>query len=263
MRGHCDCSCLEAGFELVDQQSVGSLCALVAEPVLSAGGVIVPPESYFRRLRELCDARGMLLVLDEAQTGFGRLGRMFGFEHDDVVPDLLAVSKTLGGGIPLAATIVSSKIEDDCVAKGFLHITSHVSDPLPAAAGLAVLDVIEEEQLVERARERGEYLQRRLRELQGAHEHIGDVRGRGLLVGLELVEDRDSRRPADELGATVTAECLRRGLSMNIVRAGSSANCFRMAPPLTITEAEVDLAVEILDDSLTAVLAKRHELART
>ena len=208
----CDCSCLEAGFELVDQQSVGSLCALVAEPVLSAGGVIVPPESYFRRLRELCDARGMLLVLDEAQTGFGRLGRMFGFEHDDVVPDLLAVSKTLGGGIPLAATIVSSKIEDDCVAKGFLHITSHVSDPLPAAAGLAVLDVIEEEQLVERARERGEYLQRRLRELQGAHEQIGDVRGRGLLVGLELVEDRDSRRPADELGAAVTGECLRRGL---------------------------------------------------
>ena len=258
----CDCTCLEAGFDLVDQQSVGSLCALVAEPVLSAGGVIVPPEGYFRRLRELCDARGMLLVLDEAQTGFGRLGRMFGFEHDGVVPDLLAVSKTLGGGIPLAATMASSKVEDDCVAKGFLHVTSHVSDPLPAAAGLAVLEVIEEERLVERARERGEYLQRRLRELQAAHEQIGDVRGRGLLVGLELVEDRDSRRPADELGAAVTAECLRRGLSMNIVRAGSGANCFRMAPPLTITEGEIDLAVEILDDSLAAVLAKRHELAR-
>jgi 2,2-dialkylglycine decarboxylase (pyruvate) len=256
----CDCTCLEAGFELVDQQSVGSLCAVIAEPVLSAGGIIVPPDGYFRRLRELCDARGMLLVLDEAQTGFGRLGTMFGFEHDGIVPDLVAVSKTLGGGVPLAATITNSLIEEDCVGKGFLHVTSHVSDPLPAAAGLAVLEVIEEERLVERAREQGEYLLGRLRELQAAHEQIGDVRGRGLLVGLELVEDRESRRPADALGAAVTAECLRRGLSMNIVRAGSGANCFRMAPPLTISEDEIDLAVEILDSSLKAVLAERPEL---
>jgi 2,2-dialkylglycine decarboxylase (pyruvate) len=258
--GACDCTCLEAGFELVDQQSVGSLCAVIAEPVLSAGGIIVPPDGYFRRLRELCDARDMLLVLDEAQTGFGRLGTMFGFEHDDIVPDLVAVSKTLGGGIPLAATITNSLIEEDCVGKGFLHVTSHVSDPLPAAAGLAVLEAIEEERLVERAREQGEYLLGRLRELQAAHEQIGDVRGRGLLVGLELVEDRESRRPADALGAAVTAECLRRGLSMNIVRAGSGANCFRMAPPLTISEDEIDLAVEILDSSLKAVLAERPEL---
>jgi 2,2-dialkylglycine decarboxylase (pyruvate) len=258
--GACDCTCLEAGFDLVDQQSVGSLCAVIAEPVLSAGGIIVPPDGYFSRLRELCDARGMLLVLDEAQTGFGRLGTMFGFEHDGIVPDLVAVSKTLGGGIPLAATITTSAIEGDCVDKGFLHVTSHVSDPLPAAAGHAVLDVIDEEGLVERARERGEYLLGRLRELQAAHEQIGDVRGRGLLVGLELVEDREGRRPADALGAAVTAECLRRGLSMNIVRAGTSANCFRMAPPLTITDDEIDRAMEILDLSLQAMLAQRPDL---
>ena len=260
--GACDCTCLEAGFELVDQQSIGSLCALIAEPVLSAGGVIVPPDGYFRRLGELCKEREMLLVVDEAQTGFGRLGTMFGFEHDGIVPDLVAVSKTLGGGIPLAATITSPEIEESCVARGFLHVTSHVSDPLPAAAGLAVLAVIEEERLVEGARERGEYLLERLRELQAKHEQVGDVRGRGLLVGLELVEDRESCRPANALGAAVTGECLRRGLSMNIVRAGSSANCFRMAPPLTITRDEIDLAVEILDASLTAVLAERPELTR-
>lgn len=256
--GVCDCTCLEAGFELVDQQSVGSLCALVAEPVLSAGGIIVPPDGYFRRLRELGDERGLLLVMDEAQTGFGRLGTMFGFEHDGVVPDLVAVSKTLGGGVPLAATITTAAIEDDCARKGFLHVTSHVSDPLPATTGLAVLDVIEEEGLVQQARTRGDYLLARLRELQAEHEQIGDVRGRGLLVGLELVEDRHSRRPADSLGAAVTAECLRRGLSMNIVRAGSDANCFRMAPPLTISEEEIDLAVEILDTSLRATLASRR-----
>ena len=259
--GTCDCTCLEAGFELVDQQSVGSLCALVAEPVLSAGGVIVPPDGYFRRARELCDERGMLLVLDEAQTGFGRLGTMFGFEHDGVVPDLLAVSKTLGGGVPLAATATSATIEEDCVSKGFLHVTSHVSDPLPAAAGLAVLEVIEEEGLVERARRRGEYLLTRLRDLAERHEQVGDVRGRGLLVGLELVGDRERRTPADELGAAVTAECLRRGLSMNIVRAGTSANCFRIAPPLSVAEEEIDTAVEILDGSLRAVLASRTALA--
>ena len=260
--GACDCTCLEAGFELVDQQSVGSLCALIAEPVLSAGGVIVPPDGYFRRLHELCKERGMLLAVDEAQTGFGRLGTIFGFEHDGVVPELVVVSKTLGGGIPLAATITTSEIEESCAARGFLHVTSHVSDPLPAAAGLAVLAVIEEERLVECARDQGEYLLESLRELQAKHEQIGDVRGRGLLVGLELVEDRECRRPAEALGAAVTGECLRRGLSMNIVRAGSSANCFRMAPPLTITRDEIDLAVEILDASLQAVLAERPELAR-
>jgi 2,2-dialkylglycine decarboxylase (pyruvate) len=259
--GACDCTCLEAGFELLDEQSVGSLCAFVAEPVLSAGGIIVPPDGYFGRARELCDERGMLLVLDEAQTGFGRLGMMFGFEHDGVVPDLVAVSKTLGGGFPLAATITSGAIEEDCVRKGFLHVTSHVSDPLPAAAGLAVLDVIEEEGLVGQARQRGDYLLGRLRELQTEHEQIGDVRGRGLLVGLELVEERTSRRPANALGAAVTEECLRRGLSMNIVRAGSSANCFRMAPPLTISEEEIDLGIEILDASLRAVLARRPAVA--
>jgi 2,2-dialkylglycine decarboxylase (pyruvate) len=260
--GACDCTCLEAGFDLVDQQSVGALCAVVAEPVLSAGGIVVPPDGYFRRVRELCDERGMLLVLDEAQTGFGRLGTMFGFEHDGVVPDLLAVSKTLGGGVPLAATLTTAAIEDDAVGKGFLHVTSHVSDPLPAAAGLAVLDVIEEDGLVERARARGDYLLAALRELQARHEQIGDVRGRGLLVGLELVEDRETREPANALGAAVTAECLERGLSMNIVRAGSSANCFRMAPPLSITEDEIDLAVSILDESLAAVLARGELAAR-
>ncbi|HSK17200.1 MAG TPA: aspartate aminotransferase family protein [Gaiellaceae bacterium] len=251
--GACDCTCLEVGFELLDQQSVGSLCAFVAEPVLSAGGIIVPPDGYFRRVRELCAERGMLLLVDEAQTGFGRLGTMFGFEHDGVVPDLVAVSKTLGGGLPLAATVTTAAIEEDCYEKGFLHVTSHVSDPLPAAAGLAVLDVIAEEGLVERASARGERMLACLRELQARHECVGDVRGRGLLVGLELVEHRETKAPADALGAAVTRECFDRGLSMNIVRSGSNANCFRIAPPLTVTEEEIDLAAEILDASLRAV----------
>jgi 2,2-dialkylglycine decarboxylase (pyruvate) len=258
--GNCDCSCLEAGFDLIDQQSIGSLCAVIAEPILSAGGIIVPPSDYFQRLRKLCDERGMLLILDEAQTGFGRLGTMFGFESYGVVPDILSVSKTLGGGIPIAATFTSSAIESNCYDKGFMHVTSHVSDPLPAAVGLVVINVIEEEGLVEHAQQLGDYLIAGLRELQNRHEHIGDVRGKGLLVGIELVEDRITKKPADALGVAVGEECLRRGLSMNIVRStGGMLNCFRMAPPLSITESEIDIALEIIDESLTAVLAARPE----
>jgi 2,2-dialkylglycine decarboxylase (pyruvate) len=251
--GACDCTCLEIGFELLDQESVGSLCAFIAEPILSTGGIIVPPDGYFRRARELCDERGMLLVLDEAQTGFGRVGTMFAFEHDGVVPDVVAVSKTLGGGLPLAATVTSSAIEEDCVAKGFLHVTSHVSDPLPAAVGLAVLETIEEEGLVERARRLGDYLMAGLRDLQAEHEQIGDVRGRGLLAGLELVEDRETKAPANALGQAMTQECFERGLSMNIVRSGKIANCLRLAPPLVASEEEIDLGLEIMDASLRAV----------
>jgi len=262
--GTCDCSCLEAGFDVIDQQSVGSLCAVIAEPVLSAGGIIVPPPDYFQRLRSLCTERDMLLIIDEAQTGFGRLGTMFGFELYGIVPDILSVSKTLGGGLPIAATLTSSEIEEDCYRKGFMHVTSHVSDPLPAAAGRAVIDVIEEENLVEQAQQRGDYLLARLRELQERHEHIGDVRGKGLLVGIELVEDRATKKPADALGVAVGDECLRRGLSMNIVRStGGMLNCFRMAPPLSITEDEIDIAIEIIDAALTAVLASGSANART
>src|SRR5437899_7850941 len=156
----------------------------------------------------MCATRGMLLILDEAQTGFGRLGAMFGFELYEVTPDILSVSKTLGGGVPLAATLTSSEIEADCYNKGFMHVTSHVADPLPAAVGLAVINVIEEEGLVEQARLRGEYLMAGLRELQQHHEQIGDVRGKGLLVGVELVEDRTTKEPADALGVAVSDECL-------------------------------------------------------
>jgi 2,2-dialkylglycine decarboxylase (pyruvate) len=231
---------------------------MVVEPVLSTGGIIPLPEGYLRAAKTKCEERDMLLIVDEAQTGFGRVGSMFAFEQDGVVPDILTVSKTLGGGVPLGATVTSAAIEQRAIDNGFLHITTHVSDPMPAAAGLAVLDVLAEENLVDRAAKLGGYLTDRLRELQERHEQIGDVRGRGLLVGLELVEDRGTKEPANELGAAVTAECLRLGLSMNIVKGdGSQRNCLRLAPPLTITTEEIDLAISILDTALTNCLNAR------
>jgi 2,2-dialkylglycine decarboxylase (pyruvate) len=253
--GECDCTCLEAGFDLFDQASVGSPAAVVAEPVLSAGGVIVPPPGYFARLVDLCEQRGMLLVLDECQTGLGRLGTMYGFELYRVVPDFLVLSKTLGGGIPIGAVVTSAAIESDCHERGFVHVTSHVSDPLPAAAAQAVLRVVRDEDLPGRARRAGERLLGHLRELQRRHEAVGDVRGVGLLCGLELIEDRASRRPAERLGLELGEECERRGLSINLVRGGTggAANCLRMAPPLTVSDDEIDLAADILDSSLAAV----------
>jgi 2,2-dialkylglycine decarboxylase (pyruvate) len=256
--GDCDCSCLEAGFELYDQASVGAPAAVVAEPVLSAGGVIVPPPGYFVRLAQLCAERDLLLVLDECQTGLGRLGALYGFELYDVVPDFLSLSKTLGGGVPISALVTRADIEQRCFERGLIHLTSHAWDPMPAAAAEAVLDVVVEEDLPKAARERGERLLTGLRDLQDRHEAIGDVRGMGLLCGVELVEDRDTRAPADTLGRALTDECLRCGLSINLVRGqtAGSANCLRMAPPLTITDDEIDLGLTILDEALTTVTAR-------
>jgi 2,2-dialkylglycine decarboxylase (pyruvate) len=258
--GDCDCTCLEAGFDLFDQASVGSPAALVAEPVLSAGGVIVPPPGYFARLVDLCAERGMLVIFDECQTGLGRLGTMYGFERYGVVPDFLVLSKTLGGGVPIGAVVTSAAIEAACHEQGFVHVTSHVSDPLPAAAARAVLDIVRTEDLPGRAARAGERLGAHLSELAVRHEAVGDVRGMGLLHGVELVEDRDSRRPAEALGLALTEECERRGLSINLVRGGTggAANCLRMAPPLTVTDDEIDLAAEILDTSLAAVGSTAH-----
>jgi len=259
-RDACDRTCMKVGFELYDMQSSGARAAIIAEPVISAGGVIVPPAGYFDALRNEARKRNMLLIFDEAQTAFGRLGYWFAASHLGVTPDIMTVSKTLGGGIPLAGVITNDEIEATCHRRGFAFYTSHVSDPLPAAAGLAVLDTIEQENLLARSREMGAYLAARLEELQARHEEIGDVRGMGLLRGIELVKDRETREPNHELGALTTERCLQLGLSMNIRRRPERGSVWRIAPPLTVTRDDVDLAMTIFDQALTemkAVVAKR------
>ena len=249
-RDKCDRTCMKVGFEMYDMQSTGARAAVVAEPVISAGGVIVPPEGYFAALKEEARKRGMLLIFDEAQTAFGRLGHWFAATHLGVTPDIMTVSKTLGGGIPLAATITTDEIEDRCHKRGFAFYTSHVSDPLPSTVGLAVLETIEKERLLERARQMGDYLAQSLRELQSRHEEIGDVRGMGLLRGVELVRDRETREPYHELGALTTQRCLELGLSMNIRRRPERGSVWRIAPPLTVGREEIDLAMTLFDQAL-------------
>ena len=242
---------LDYGFAAIDRQSTGSLAACLVEPILSSGGIIDPPLGYLAALKEKCAEREMLLIADEAQTGLGRTGTMYAFERDGIVPDLLTLSKTLGAGLPVAAVVTSEEIEQRCHDRGFLFYTTHVSDPLAAVVGATVLRVIQRDDLVTRAELLGKRLRLRLLDLQARHEVIGDVRGRGLMQGIELVTDRATKQPADRLGQAVTAACLRHGLHMNIVQLPGMGGVFRIAPPLTVTEAELDSGLSILDTALT------------
>jgi 2,2-dialkylglycine decarboxylase (pyruvate) len=247
---------LDFGFDLIDAQSVGSLAACIVEPILSSGGVLEPPPGYLAALQRKCRERGMLLILDEAQTGMCRTGTWYAFERDGVVPDILTLSKTLGAGLPLAAVITSSEIEQTAHERGFLFFTTHVSDPLVAAVGNTVLDVLERDGLDRRARELGRALTDGLRELATRHPVIGDVRGRGLLVGLELVLDRETKQSSDALGAAVTQRCLELGLHVNIVQLPGMGGVFRIAPPLTATDDEITLGLRILDEAIGDVTAR-------
>lgn len=245
---------LDDAFELIDRQSTGNLAAFIAEPILSSGGIIELPLGYLAALKSKCAERGMLLILDEAQTGVGRTGQMFAFQRDGVTPDIMTLSKTLGAGLPLAAVMTTAEIEAEAYKRGYLFYTTHVSDPLPAAVGVAVLDVIERDGLVSQAVSRGKRLKEGLVSLMQRFDCVGDVRGRGLLLGLEIVSDRQSRAPAFELGARITDEAMRRGLSMNIVKLPSMGGVFRIAPPLTVSEAEIDSGLEIMSEAIEAAV---------
>jgi 2,2-dialkylglycine decarboxylase (pyruvate) len=243
---------LDDAFDLLDRQSTGNLAAFIAEPILSSGGVLELPPGYLAALAAHCRARGMLLILDEAQTGIGRTGLMFAFERDGVVPDILTLSKTLGAGLPLAAVMTGEAIAREAEARDFLFYTTHVNDPLPASIGLKVLEIVQRDGLAERAAVLGARLAAGLRGLAQRHGCIGDVRGRGLLMGIEF--RAEGGREAADISDSVTEVALVLGLSANIVRAGVSGGTMRIAPPLTVGEAEIDLGVELLDAAITRVM---------
>lgn len=241
---------LDFAFDLIDAQSTGSLAACLVEPILSSGGIIEPPAGYFAALRAKCRERGMLLILDEAQTGLCRTGTWYAFERDGIVPDILTLSKTLGAGLPLAAVVTSAEIEQEAYERGFLFFTTHVADPLVAAVGNTVLDVLIDDKLDERARSLGAFLHQGLADIAERHAVVGDIRGRGLLAGLELVADRETKQHSNELGAQVTRRCLELGLHMNIIQLAGMGGVLRMAPPLTATEDELSLGLTMLDQAI-------------
>jgi 2,2-dialkylglycine decarboxylase (pyruvate) len=251
----CEFLCLKASMELADANFTSRPAAVIAEPILSAGGVIVPPPGYFQAVRQACDERGMLLLFDEAQTGLGKTGKMFGFQHEGVVPDIMALSKHFGGGVPVSAVCTTAEIAKRAVASGFFATRSHATDPLLCAAGVASLDAIVEEDLPGRAARIEQRMKSALAEMATRYELIGDIRGRGVLLGVELVTDRERKTSANKEAAVVESRCLEAGLILQLRGTGPGRkNVLRLVPPMTTTDAEIDRALSILDDALAGAV---------
>ncbi|RTE82947.1 hypothetical protein BHE90_002563 [Fusarium euwallaceae] len=240
---------LEFGWSMIDRQSVGSLAAFIMEPILSTGGILDMPEGYLKRMSDECEKRGMLLIMDEAQTGVGRTGQMFAFEKDGVVPDILALSKTLGCGLPLASVSTTAEIAEGCKKVGFLWLTTHLNDPLTAAVGDKVLEIVERDDICKKASERGAQLREGLLKLQKKYWCIGDIRGRGLLQGVEIISDPNTKAPGSDLGQKVSDKAMELGLSCNIVNLPGMGGVFRLAPPVTVTAEEIGEGLRILEEA--------------
>jgi 4-aminobutyrate aminotransferase/(S)-3-amino-2-methylpropionate transaminase len=237
---------------LVTQVAAEQVAAIVLEPVQGEGGFVVAPGEFVEGVRRICDDNGIVLVVDEVQTGFGRTGRFFAIEHYGVEPDLLCVAKSIAAGLPLSGVLGKAAVMD---APGDSAIGgTYVGNPVAQAAALAVLDVIEEEALVERASTIGETMRARMLSWQDRFEQVGDVRGLGAMLAIELVHDRETKDPAPELASAVVERALSHGLSL--LKAGIYSNCIRVLVPLVISDAELEEALRTWEHALELVLRR-------
>jgi 4-aminobutyrate aminotransferase / (S)-3-amino-2-methylpropionate transaminase / 5-aminovalerate transaminase len=236
---------------LITQVAAETVAAIVIEPVQGEGGFVVAPPDFIAGVRRICDDNGIVLVVDEVQTGFARTGKFFAIEHYEVEPDLITVAKSIAAGLPLSGVLGRAAIMD---APGPNAVGgTYVGNPVAQAAGLAVLEVIEDEAICERAAAIGETMRTRMLEWQSRFPEIGDVRGLGAMLAIELVHDRESKDPAPELVAAVCQEAFRNGLLL--LSAGIYSNVIRVLVPLTIGDGELDEALEVWDRALERVLA--------
>jgi 4-aminobutyrate aminotransferase / (S)-3-amino-2-methylpropionate transaminase / 5-aminovalerate transaminase len=235
---------------LVTQVAAETVAAIVLEPVQGEGGFIPAPPEFVQGVRRICDENGIVLVADEVQTGFGRTGSMWGIDHLGIEPDLVTIAKSIAAGLPLSGVIGKAEIMD---APGDSAIGgTYVGNPVAQAAALAVLDVIEEEGLVERAAAIGETIRSRMLAWQERWSAIGDVRGLGAMLAIELVKDAETKEPAADLASAVVDAAAERGLLM--IKCGIYSNCIRVLTPLVITDAELDEALGVWEDALEATL---------
>src|SRR6266498_2323757 len=231
---------------LVTHVAAENVAAIVIEPVQGEGGFVVAPPEFLAGVRRICDDNGIVLVIDEVQTGFGRTGKMWGIEHYDVEPDLMCVAKSIAAGLPLSGVLGRAEIMDapgDSAVGG-----TYVGNPVAQAAALAVLDVFEEDGLVERAVQLGDTIRGRMRSWEERWPAVGDVRGLGAMLALELVHDRDTKDPAPELATKVVEAAAGRGLLL--LKSGIYSNCSRVLLPLVISEAELDEALGVWEEAL-------------
>jgi 4-aminobutyrate aminotransferase/(S)-3-amino-2-methylpropionate transaminase len=236
---------------LVTQVAAEHVAAIVIEPVQGEGGFVVAPREFLRGIRRICDENGIVLVVDEVQTGYGRTGRMWAIEHYGIEPDLMVIAKSIAAGLPLSGVIGRAEIMDappDSAIGG-----TYVGNPVAQAAAIAVLDVFEEEGLVERASAIGETLRERMVRWQDRFPAVGDVRGLGAMLAIELVADRETKRPAPELASAVTEAAAARGLLL--LKSGIYSNCIRVLCPLVVSDAELEEALDVWEQALEASLA--------
>ena len=236
---------LELSMELIDRQFPENLAGVIVEPIVSAGGVLEMPADYLNALQGEVHKRGALLIFDEAQTGLGKVGSMYCYQQEDVVPDIMTLSKHFGGGVAISAVITSDEIEQKVVAGGLSFGHSHSSDPIGCTAGLASLEEILEEDVPGKARKIGSYWQARMQALQQRYDIIGDIRGRGCLQGVELVRDRNTKEPATAEAAAVFRHGIQNGLLFSA--RGQHGNVLRFVPPFCTTEDQLDQAADLLE----------------
>ena len=243
----CELFCLDFLDKVVEVESSGFLAGLVVEPYQGTAGFIFPPPGYLKKLEEWAKKKKLVFILDEVQSSYGRTGRMWALEHENLQPDILCLGKGIGSGAPLAAVVSRSEIFA-CLGPGEMSSTMG-GNPLSCAGALAVLEIMAEERLVEKAAMNGEYLKNRLLHLQNKFPFIGDVRGMGLVYGIEFVKDRKTKEPAPELAQQIVLKCVANGLMCG--KLGIHGNVMRVAPPLVITREQIDASTTILEKVLT------------
>jgi len=245
---NCSYHCIDFIDDYVLQKYIPpeEVAAFVFEPIQGEGGYVVPPPEYFQRLKKLADKYGILMMDDEVQAGMGRTGKWFAIEHWGVQPDIICIAKSIAAGMPLGAMVAKESIMD---WEGGSHASTFGGNPVSCAAASAVIDVIQNEGLRENATKQGGYIMKRLEELKEKSEIVGDVRGKGLMIGIELVEDKASKKPAPEKARDTMTQSWKRGVA--VITCGKST--VRIVPPLIITRELVDAGLDIIEDTIKQV----------
>ena len=247
---NCDTLCAESIRNVIDYSTSKGIAAFIAEPIMGEGGIIVPPPDYFKIVKEILDENNILLIADEVQTGFGRTGKLFAIEHYGIEPDIMVMAKGIANGFPISASIARPEIGDSFEPGD--HLSTFGGNPVSAAAALANIEFMLEERLPEKAYRKGEYIMKRLNEMKEKYEIIGDVRGKGLMIGIELVKDRKNKIPAIGETEKIRDLCREKGL---LIGSGGVKGCtLRIQPPLIIENEQIDKALNILDESLKEVI---------
>ena len=242
----CGVKCAERLEEAIASRTPGEAAAFIAEPIQGEGGIITPPEEYFRKVAEICRKHGVLFICDEVQTGFGRTGGLFAAEHYGLLPDIMTMAKALGGGLPIGAIGVSEEVASSIEAGD--HFSTFGGNLVSCAAALAAVEATLEERLHENAEMMGRMLKKGLEDIQREVELVGEVRGKGLMIGVELVRDRESKEPADREASRVAELLLRSGIVIGV--GGVYKNVLRLQPPLVVDENDVNRVLEALSDAL-------------